>query len=385
MRFVLSTTVQAHTFDVARELQRRSALAGLLTGMPRSRLARRGLCGPEVLSFPLPVLAGMAARRLVMSQAFELRSEAPPKAAFDRWAARNLPEGDIFIATSSCGLETGRRAKSRGMLWVCDRPCSHILAQDRLLREEYELQGARWPGISKTIIDRELAEYDEADRILVPSRFAERSFLDHGTDPAKIWRLPYGVDLTRFTPGDTGKSDRFRVLYAGQKTHQKGIAYLLTAFDLLRKPGKELLIVGSESPETSELLSRAACTNVRTVPSVPRETLARFMASSHALVLPSIQEGLALVQAEAMACGCPVIATTNTGGEDLFTDGLEGFIVPIRDPLAIAERLQQLADDPDLQRNMAGRARASVQSLGGWATYVDRLIELARCQTEAAA
>ena len=38
-----------------------------------------------------------------------------------------------------------------------------------------------------------------------------------------------------------------------------------------------------------------------------------------------------------MACGCPLISSTNTGGEDLFTDGVEGFVVPIRSPEAIAE------------------------------------------------
>ena len=68
------------------------------------------------------------------------------------------------------------------------------------------------------------------------------------------------------------------------------------------------------------------------------------MSSSHVLVLPSVEEGLALVQAQAMACGCPLISSTNTGGEDLFSDGVEGFLVPIRSPEAIAERLQQLAD-----------------------------------------
>ena len=55
-----------------------------------------------------------------------------------------------------------------------------------------------------------------------------------------------------------------------------------------------------------------------------------------------MEEGLALVQAQALACGCPVIGTWNTGAADLFSDGVEGFIVPPRDPKAIAERLRQL-------------------------------------------
>jgi glycosyltransferase involved in cell wall biosynthesis len=96
------------------------------------------------------------------------------------------------------------------------------------------------------------------------------------------------------------------------------------------------------------------------------------MSRSHVLALPSIEEGLALVQAQAMACGCPVVCSTNTGGEDLFTDGVEGFIVPIRDPIALAARLQRLADDPDLQRSMREAALGRVRSIGGWKEYGDR-------------
>jgi glycosyltransferase involved in cell wall biosynthesis len=73
-----------------------------------------------------------------------------------------------------------------------------------------------------------------------------------------------------------------------------------------------------------------------------------------------------------MACGCPVVCSTNTGGEDLFADSVEGFIVPIRDPIALANRLQRLADEPDLQRSMRQAALQRVRSIGGWKEYGDR-------------
>jgi starch synthase len=90
------------------------------------------------------------------------------------------------------------------------------------------------------------------------------------------------------------------------------------------------------------------------------------------MVLPSIEEGLALVQGQALACGCPVLCSTNTGGEDLFTDGMEGFIVPIRDPQALTDRMQQLADDRDLQVRMSEAALQRVRSIGGWTDYGDQ-------------
>jgi glycosyltransferase involved in cell wall biosynthesis len=101
------------------------------------------------------------------------------------------------------------------------------------------------------------------------------------------------------------------------------------------------------------------------------------MSASHLLVLPSIEEGLALVQGQAMACGCPVLATTATGAEDLFTDGQQGYIVPDRDLDALTQRMQQIADDPVLQRSLSEAAMLRVKTLGGWdhyGEYWDRLL-----------
>jgi len=96
------------------------------------------------------------------------------------------------------------------------------------------------------------------------------------------------------------------------------------------------------------------------------------MSRSHVLALPSVEEGLALVQGQAMACGCPVVATADTGAEDLFTDGVEGFILPARDTDALADRLQLIADDPALRAQMSAAALARVKILGGWDNYGDQ-------------
>ena len=71
--------------------------------------------------------------------------------------------------------------------------------------------------------------------------------------------------------------------------------------------------------------------------------LARAYAQASVLVLPTLEEGLALVLGEALSHGTPVIATINSGGSDLFMDGVEGFLTPIRDPQALSERMQRLA------------------------------------------
>jgi glycosyltransferase involved in cell wall biosynthesis len=100
------------------------------------------------------------------------------------------------------------------------------------------------------------------------------------------------------------------------------------------------------------------------------------MSRSHLLVLPSIEEGLALVQAQALACGCPVLASTATGSEDLFTDGVEGFIVPVRDADALLQRMEQIAQDHALQQRMSEAGLRRVRELGGWDRYGDQWEQL---------
>jgi len=78
-------------------------------------------------------------------------------------------------------------------------------------------------------------------------------------------------------------------------------------------------------------------------------------------VFPSLEEGSALVTYEAMACGLPVVTTPNAGS--LVRDGVEGFIVPIRDPDALAERIEQLRADARLRQEMGRAARARAETL----------------------
>jgi glycosyltransferase involved in cell wall biosynthesis len=150
------------------------------------------------------------------------------------------------------------------------------------------------------------------------------------------------------------------------------VGYLLEAFANLRHPHKRLRIVGTVQEDIRSILPRLPMDKVELLGSIPQPELAALMSRSHVLALPSIEEGLALVQAQAMACGCPVLCSSNTGAEDLLTDGIEGFIVPIRDPAALADRLQKLADDPNLQRSMREAALQRVRSIGGWKEYGDR-------------
>lgn len=148
-----------------------------------------------------------------------------------------------------------------------------------------------------------------------------------------------------------------------------GIPYLIQAFQKLRHPRKRLRIVGAVPADMRPLLARFDLDNIEFVGPVSRSQVRGYMSTSHVMVLPSVEDGWGMVMGEAMACGCPVISSDHTGGPDLYTHGVEGFIVPIRSADAIAEGLERLAGDPSLRRSMSEAALSRVKSLGGWADY----------------
>jgi hypothetical protein len=101
---------------------------------------------------------------------------------------------------------------------------------------------------------------------------------------------------------------------------------------------------------------------------VPHRTLLEAMTRAHVFVFPSIVEGFGMVITEALAAGLPVITTPHTAGPDILTEGHDGFIVPIRDPDAIAERITRLADDEGAAGSDGGECAQNGGALG-WSTY----------------
>ena len=378
MRVIQSVAGTFHHFDLARELYAKGCLKKIYSTYRWKRLKRENIPSALVGTFPWIHPAMMLLQRLNIRLPQGIVSDASyaNHLLFDSWVSRQIPECDVFIGISGSGLATGRVVQRRGAKYICDRGSSHIRYQDQILTEEYK----RW-GINEIVCDprgicREEEEYSQADTITVPSEFARRSFLEMGVPAAKVHKIPYGVNLERFQPCADPDPKRFDILFAGQVSFRKGIPYLLQAFEKFSHPCKRLRIAGNVTREVQSLLDSKRSRNIEILGPVSQDRLKQLMSSSHVLVLPSLEEGLALVQGQAMACGCPVIGSTNTGGSDLFTPGVEGFEVPIRSADAIAERLQQLADDPELRQSMSLAALERVKSLGGWREYGDLYVNL---------
>ena len=379
MRVVLSTISKFHTFDLARQLLRHGVLSRIYSGYPWWKLKDEHVPRSMVDTYPWFVVPRMAlARYGLLRRGLHAAVDEISQTRFAGHVARTLPECDIFHGLSRYALAPGLEAQRRGHRFILDVGSSHILTQRKLLTAEADTLGIRIDMPHPRAVERELAEYEAADLITLPSGFTVTSFLEEGVPEHKLAKVPYGVDLSRFAPRDVESDGTFRVIFIGALSLGKGIHYLIEAFRKADIPNSELVLIGSHAPETPRLLAGAEGLNVVVTGHVPQPELAGWLSRSTIFVLPSIQEGLALVQLQAMACGCPVIGTTNSGSLDIVTEGENGFVVPIRAPDAIAEKLVWLYEHPDAARAMRKAAIIQAGSASNVARYGDDMVAVYR-------
>lgn len=363
-----------HHFELARQLESRGHLQTVYSTWPWARLKREGLPHSKVQTFPWIHGPLMLLRRTAFQdERFYNPLSQANALAFDNWTDRRLSRDcQALIGISGSSLKTGRHLQQRGGRFICDRGSTHHRYQQQVLAEELRRWGVEMHYCDERDVAREEVIYAMADAITVPSQVAKRSFVEMGVAGEKVHVIPYGINLESFCKTAEPNPERFEVLFAGAAGLRKGIPYLLDAFSRLNHPNKRLTIAGKVQYDLKPVLGRLPLDQVEMIGNVPQHELAERMSRSHLLVLPSIEEGLALVQAQAMACGCPVLASTNTGAEDLFSDGVEGFIVPTRDADALLARMEQVAQDPALQRRMSEACLRRVRELGGWNRYGDQ-------------
>ncbi len=272
-------------------------------------------------------------------------------------------------------LHQFREARKLGVHTLYDLPIGYWRANQKVSAEEAELKPA-WKGTLNSLLDSpaKCALKDEelalADTVLVPSSFV-KSTLDMHPEKKKILVNPFGVPASLSEPRRlTNPSQPLRVLFVGSLTQRKGIGYL---FEAVEKAGKAatLTVIGRKVGQ-SDLLDKY-CSQHRWLSSLPHSEILAEMRRHDVFVFPSLFEGLALVIGEAVSQGLPVITTPNSGGTDVLREGLDGFIVPIRDAEAITQRLMQFHDDRKLLLRMSDSAREQATRLH-WQGYKDRTV-----------
>jgi len=364
MRVTVSVGGTFWAFHLAEQLARRGMLHRLVT----THRPRRGEQIPpdRIVANLVPELLMRGPRLVGLRWGI---GEYLKAVAFDRWAARYVRDCDLLAGFALFSLTSGRAARAAGARVVLERGSTHVLTQQALLTEEYRRWGVEAPSSDRRLVARQLLEYEEADYIAVPSRFVLQSFLDHGVPRDRLLHIPFGVNLGQFTAAAT-PGRPFRIISAGVSL-RKGTPYLLDAVARLNVPDVELWLAGAIPPDLRPVLGRTRVP-FRHLGALPQGALAHAYRSSSVFVLPSVEEGLAMVTLEAMASGLPVVVTPNTGAEDILTDGREGLVVPARDPEALAGALLGLYEDEPRRRAMG---EAAVRAAAGWSwdVYGDRV------------
>lgn len=327
----------------------------------------RSMWLPELLQKGLPLLQIMSADR----------GNWLNNNLYDVMARRHVEDCDIFHFMTSVGLYSARKAARRGAVIVCDQNTPYPDIERRLIRAEYDELGLEFDPPGLLYDEKVKAEYELADYIVVPSEFVRQSFIEAGYEPDRLFVVPYGAEMATVPSGGCGENEKFRIIFAAQIVPRKGLHYLVQAFEELALPDAELLLVGAANGEMLNFVEKWVNRNpsITAIGSVPRLQLKDHYGRSSVFVLPSVSEGSALGVYDAMASGLPVIVTHNTGSEELVRDGIEGFVIPIRDVEELKDRILRLYRNPGLQREMSAAARDRIKGFS-WERYGERLISV---------
>lgn len=214
---------------------------------------------------------------------------------------------DVCIGIGTVYVKAFVQAKKQGAVAILEWGSKHIIEQQKMF--------GTLDTYPKRVLTRELLQYQLCDYISIPATHVRDSFVKQGIQASRLLVNPYGVDTAQFYPKNVDKE--YDLIYVGGWRYEKGCD-LLT--DLCKQYGYSLLHVGAlvnmDFPHLSNMYHHDQ---------VDQKLLVDYYAKARVFVLPSRSEGLAMVQAQALACGLPVVCSKETGGSDLAQYGCSVF------------------------------------------------------------
>lgn len=337
-RFVVATPSRSVCDDNARVLERNNLLRFLALG------TRRGTSGvpPERMRLnPWIGLAAYVVAQVAPSRAESFRFSLLPW--FDRWVLKQLTPGDHMISSYGYANECFKFIRQHGGKTFVDAGNSHIENFWEILTEEHRRWNCQQLPVARHWYERSREMLAEVDYVLSPSNYVTQSFLARGFRPEQILNNIYPVNLSLFRPSNAicPKNRPLTVINTGALSLRKGTPYLLEAFRLVHQqhPSARLLLTRNIREDVKPILARYRDLPIEWSPGLAHAKLAERLRSADIFVLPSLEEGLVRTALEAMACGLPVVLTPNCGANDFVEPGVNGEIVPIRDPKATADAI----------------------------------------------
>ena len=270
---------------------------------------------------------------------------------------RGLGSASCVYTFNSAGLELLRHARTQGAFAAMEQTVAPGAVEEVLLKAE-QLDYPQWAPVGRpdphrrALQEREQMEWEAADLILCGSEFVRDGIRASGGPADRCRVVPYGVRPPATAPARDFRHSPLRVLTAGAVGLRKGAPYVLAAARSL-KGNAEFRMAGAldVTSHAKQLLSA----QVSLLGAVPRSEIHHQFAWADVFLLPSICEGSATACYEALSFGLPVITTPNTGS--VVRDGIDGFVVPIRDTESIIEKLERFDSDRNLLAYMSRNAR----------------------------
>ncbi len=194
--------------------------------------------------------------------------------------------------------------------------------------------------------------------------------MKYGAEKEKIKVIHSSVkdELLKINSSAYKSNENFEIVSVGRHHWKKGYHYALDAMKILKDEGVEFkytIIAQGELPE--EIIFMLDDYNLKNYVSVikgmPYNELIKYLEKCHLLLLPSVEEGIANVVLEAMAAGVPVLTTDCGGVNEVITDRLNGYIIPVRDPDMIVKKVKEfLKAGPEIKSEMILRAKETINN-----------------------
>jgi glycosyltransferase involved in cell wall biosynthesis len=351
--------------------------------------------GAEILAFPgvlhRPVPASVKVRptlaRGKLRISYKMLGTMRALALHDHIVARRIKslagQIDVIHTWPDAALATLEAARSLGIPTVLERPNAHTRYAYTSVQEESKRLGIVLPpeneyAFKTDVLRKEEQEYRLADYLLCPSDFVVRTFLDEGFPREKLKRHQYGYDATTYHPDASRPRENRKgltMLFAGDCAVRKGLHFALEAW--LQSPASQdgtFLIAGKFLPAYAERLDRWL-----SHPSVHvlgfRNDVPELMRRSDVFVLPSIEEGSALVTSDARGSGCVLLVSEAAGA---ICKHMENALVHrVGDVKTLAEHITMLHEDRSVLERLREASLSSVEEIT-WKSAGMRLLDVYR-------
>ena len=374
--YTILTSGKFHYFEIAKILYARKQLSKIVSGYPWIKLKNDTIPKKfidssgylQIMTHFLHKIPKVNLDKLIDS------IDYLNKQKIDSRGSKYLDITDVLISSAQSGVNTGKKIKEESKIYICDQCSANIFFEDNLVNDEFRsLNISRKKGFHQGMKDRAQEEYDNSNYIMVPSNYVKKTF--DKKYYSKIFVNNLGIDTERFypLPKENLNNEFFNIVYIGAISIRKGVHYLIDAFNNLKYSKKKLHLIGSHIQSDKDFFKKKLNNqHIINYGHVPNIQLNSILNKCDVFATATLSEGYGMVINQAIASGCPVIVTENTGAKEYVEQNNCGFVIPIRNSQILSDKLTLLLDDKNLLKKFSINSKHS-GNINTWNKYVDRL------------